>query len=85
MAEFAYNNSIHASTQQTPFYANYGFHPKLDMLKSSKGRNPAVEDLPKQLLEIQTILKMQLQQAQDSYKVFADEFKKKSLDFQIGD
>ena len=27
MAEFSYNNSKHSATTQTPFYANYGFHP----------------------------------------------------------
>jgi hypothetical protein len=27
MAEFAYNNSIHESTRNTPFYLNYGFDP----------------------------------------------------------
>ena len=26
-AEFAYNNSLHSSTNQTPFWANYGYHP----------------------------------------------------------
>ena len=27
MVEFSYNNSIHASTKVSPFFANYGFHP----------------------------------------------------------
>lgn len=27
MAEFAYNNMVHSSMQQTPFFANYGYHP----------------------------------------------------------
>ena len=27
IAEFAYNNSTHSSTHQTPFLANYGFNP----------------------------------------------------------
>src|SRR4051794_19521962 len=53
LAEFAYNNSIHASTQQTPFYANYGYHPKLDLWASTGEKNPAAEDLAKHLSEIQ--------------------------------
>lgn len=31
MAEFAYNNSYHTSIGMTPFYANHGFHPNLNM------------------------------------------------------
>ena len=29
LAEFAYNNTIQDSTKQTPFFANYGHHPRL--------------------------------------------------------
>ena len=28
MAEHAYNNSVTSATRMTPFYANYGRHPK---------------------------------------------------------
>jgi hypothetical protein len=28
LAEFAYNNPLHASTKVSPFFANYGFHPR---------------------------------------------------------
>ncbi|GEQ71606.1 hypothetical protein JCM33374_g5291 [Metschnikowia sp. JCM 33374] len=28
MVEFAYNNSVHSAIQTTPFFANYGFHPR---------------------------------------------------------
>lgn len=27
IAEFAYNNSLHSAIKQTPFFANFGFHP----------------------------------------------------------
>lgn len=30
LVEFAYNNTIHSSTQHTLFFANYGYHPRLD-------------------------------------------------------
>jgi len=85
LAEFAYNNSVHASTQQTPFFANYGYHPKLDLLGGFKDENPAAEDLSKHLVEIQTTLKLQLQAAQDSYKISADKFRKDSPTFQVGE
>jgi hypothetical protein len=85
LAEFAYNNSIHASTQQTPFYANYGYHPKLDLWASTGEKNPAAEDLAKHLSEIQATLKMQLQQAQDQYKTSADRLRKESPAFHVGD
>ena len=29
LAQFAYNNSKHAATKMTPFYANYGFDPRM--------------------------------------------------------
>ena len=29
LAKFTYNNSIHASTRLTPFFANYGYHPDM--------------------------------------------------------
>jgi hypothetical protein len=30
LAKFAYNNSIHASTDVTPFFAEKGFHPSIE-------------------------------------------------------
>ncbi|SOV07143.1 uncharacterized protein UDID_18780 [Ustilago sp. UG-2017a] len=37
LAEFSYNNAEHASTQLTPFFANYGYHPRF----SFDNTNPA--------------------------------------------
>ncbi len=44
MAKFAYNNTMHSLTQQTPFFANHGLHPKFDIQGVHKIVNPVVED-----------------------------------------
>jgi hypothetical protein len=84
-AEFAYNNTLHASTQQTPFFANYGYHPKLDLLNPGANNNPAAEGFAKQLSELQATLRLQLQTAQESYKASADKFRNEAPTFKIGD
>jgi hypothetical protein len=85
LAEFAYNNTLHASTQQTPFFSNYGYHPKLDLLSPSMHSNPAAEGFAKQLSELQAMLRLQLQTAQESYKATADKFRNEAPTFKIGD
>jgi hypothetical protein len=41
LAEFAYNNSVTQATQLTPFYTNYGYHPKTIWTTSEESKNPA--------------------------------------------
>ncbi len=31
MANFPYNNTVHSSTQQTPFFSDHGLHPKFNI------------------------------------------------------
>jgi len=42
LAEFSYNNAYHSSIKTTPFYANYGFHPRYSIDAPEPGRD--VED-----------------------------------------
>src|SRR5437016_12263332 len=41
VAEFAYNNSYTTAIKTTPFYANYGFHPKTMWPTKFETKNPA--------------------------------------------
>ena len=43
-AEFALNNSESSSTKQSPFFANYGFHPRMDYLNDSSSHVPAANN-----------------------------------------
>jgi transposase InsO family protein len=40
LVEFAYNNSVTQAIELTPFYTNYGYHPKTIWTSSEKSKNP---------------------------------------------
>jgi hypothetical protein len=66
LAEFVYNNSQNSSTRVSPFFANYGYHPRCSVtVTPSESANPAVETLVDKLQVIHAELKVNLQQAQD--------------------
>lgn len=86
LAEFTYNNTIHASTKYTPFFANYGRHPKFDTFHiQNSTSNPAAKDFATRLFEIHQEIKLHLHEAQQIYKTNADEQRKEPPPFKIGD
>jgi hypothetical protein len=85
LAEFAYNNTMHSSTKQTPFFANYGQHPRADPFQVKHVGSPAAEEFTTYLAKIHQELTFQLQQAQDRYKDYADQHRKIHPEFKIGD
>jgi hypothetical protein len=44
MGKFIYNNLMHSSTQQTPFFVNHGLQTKFDIQSKHKIMNPTTED-----------------------------------------
>jgi hypothetical protein len=65
LAKFAYNNTIQASTQQTPFFANSGYHPKFDQFDFNNVGNLAAEDLATRMTRIHTEMETKLLEAQN--------------------
>ena len=55
LAEFALNNAINESTGTTPFFANYGFHPRLGFEPVEPGPRRAARDSEELALKIKTI------------------------------
>jgi hypothetical protein len=74
VAEFAYNNTFQESIHQTPFFANYGYHPQFHSLSLVK--NPAAQDLDTRLLEIHKDMKARLVEVQERQKRNVDKFRK---------
>jgi hypothetical protein len=63
-AEFAYNKNNHVSIGVSPFKANHGFTPSYGGILSSEQCLPAVEERFKQISEVQSELKLCLEEAQ---------------------
>jgi hypothetical protein len=85
LAEFAYNNIVHSSTKQTPFFSNYGHHLRADPFQVKDVGSPTAEDLATHLAAIHDELAFQLYEAQDHYKDYADRNRKIHSNFHIGD
>jgi hypothetical protein len=81
LAEFSYNNSDHASTKQSPFLANYGYHPTMDFcLPNDQPPN----DRTQTLKETINILTENIQKAQDAYTSQANKKRKPAPELKIG-
>ena len=88
LAEFAYNNAKHTSTQTSPFFTNYGRHPRFSLRVTEFDQtpsNPSAEDLVETLKVIHESLRHQLISAQDKYKQSYDTHVKLAPLFKIGD
>ena len=88
LAEFAYNNAKHASTQISPFFANYGRNPRFAVRVTELDQtpsNPSAEDLVETLKVIHESLRQQLTLAQHKYKQSYDAHIKEAPAFKIGD
>lgn len=87
MAEFAYNNSKHATTSITPFYAVYNFHPEIyfdigDDIE--KERVPAARVKAEELQNTRETLEKRWREAADSQTKYYNQ-KHKPLAFKKND
>jgi len=93
MVEFAINNSWHSSIKNTPFFLNYGRHPRSPtefVLQAAKrGREPddhvpAVKDMIQNMHDAIAEAKRCLQAAQQRQKAYAD-MHRRDVQFTVGD
>ena len=85
LAEVAYNNTIQGSTQQTPFFANYGYHPKFDQFNFNIVDNPAAGDLAIRMSQLHNEMKEKIQEAQERQRKNADKHRKEHPSIHVGD
>jgi hypothetical protein len=65
LAEFSYNNTVHSSTNQTPFFALNGYHPRFSVhIPRVASRNPKASERLKVLKQVQEDLMFHIKSAQ---------------------
>ena len=86
LAEFAYNNATQESTKMSPFYANYGLHPRFmsQIQVPSEHAAPAAAELAAHLRETHDRLIENVKAAQDSQARYYNA-KHQRIEFEPGD
>jgi hypothetical protein len=85
-AEFAYNNSIQASTKQTPFFLNYGQHPltPLDTVSQRDTNVPTTNDFLSRIHQATTSARGSILNGYHCQKQLVDTHCRE-LSFDVGD
>ena len=87
-AEFSYNNHCQSSTKCSPFFANYGYHPKANIKIKKEGSSecvPASEEFLNKLKDIQEENKINISRAQKSQAMYYNQRKRQIRELRIGD
>ena len=66
-AEFSYNNSVSAATKVSPFFANYGYNPRFQIL-ARNGRQPEsleLKDFCNNNKNLENFIKSEIRYAQE--------------------
>ncbi|KAJ1596241.1 hypothetical protein NDA14_001923 [Ustilago hordei] len=88
LAEFSYNNAEHASTQLTPFFANYGYHPRFSFDNTDPASLPlfpAARSYTDQLKQLHEYVRGELDKANSRSAAQFDKHRLPSPQFQPGD
>ena len=86
LAEFAHNSRRNASTRLSPFEANYGFQPTIQIPPQLPDeKNPSATAHLRKIRELQGILEENLSRAQARMKHFANQHRQDNPEYQVGD
>ena len=85
IAKFSYKNKFQSSTQVSPFYANYGYNPRMGFKPRRNTKVQAVEDFVQWMKNVQVEVEAALHKAHDDMKHYADCSHANTPTYQVGD
>jgi len=85
MAEFAYNNKVHAATKISPFKANYSQDPRMGFEGRRRRKYKIARKFIERMKKIQEEAKAALGKVQEEMKKFADKRQRVGEEYRVGD
>ena len=65
IAKFSHNNKFHLATRMSPFFANYGYHPRMGVEPRREVKVQSVEDFVSKMQKVQEEAEAALKKARD--------------------
>jgi transposase InsO family protein len=84
LAEFAYNNHTHPTTETSPFYANYRYHPTMSNIPL-EGQKENTHERVEQIKKVQGQLEGAILKAQEAQKRAYDQWKNSTPTYAVGE
>jgi hypothetical protein len=85
LAEYAYNNSVTTATQMSPFYANYGFHPRTNWPVEMESKNPASRNYAHWMSSVHDQCASYLETTREKMSRYYDRSHKEAPPYAVGD
>jgi hypothetical protein len=84
MAEFAYNNKVHSSTKQTPFFLDTGIHPRMGVEPIREPKHEHAEEFATRMKSSRQEAEAALTKAASEMKRYADHHKGEVPEYKVG-
>ena len=85
LAQFSYNNAVHTSTNTSPFFANFGYHPTLELNNLTTVLVPSAENRIQLLQQTHQFLKQNIAKANADMALHHDRRILQSPSFKVND
>ena len=85
LAEYAYNNLATTATQMSPFFANYGFHPRTNWPVEKESQNPSSRNYAHWMESVHELCVKHLEETRECMRKYYDHSQKEAPSYSVGD